>query len=34
MAEWVMFDVAFSDVGDIPCANLFRFLEVILGRRM
>ena len=24
-AEWVMFYTAFSDIGDLPSANLFRF---------
>ena len=30
MAEWVMFDAAFSDVCGIPCADLFRFQRLML----
>ena len=29
MAEWVMFDAAFSDVGAIPSANIFRFQHLM-----
>ena len=25
MAEWVMFDAVFSDIGGIPSASIFRF---------
>ena len=30
MAEWVMFDVAFSDVGGLNNANCFQFKHLIL----
>ena len=29
MAEWVMFDATFSNVGGIPSANIFRFQHLM-----